>query len=99
MDHCGRTSVTAGSCSGRSTPTGGGPRCPSPGAWAGTAAPPRELPEVASRIGVPFIVTAPVLRQGPTLTITAVDGTPAWFTRNSMYGPGGARVAPVGPAP
>ena len=39
------------------------------------------------------------LRQGPTLTITAVDGTPAWFTRNSMYGPGGARVGPVGPAP
>ena len=37
----------------------------------------------------------------PTTTApeTAVEGTPAWFTRNSMYGPGGARVAPTGPAP
>jgi hypothetical protein len=33
---------------------------------------------------------------GPTVTIAALDGTPLPFTRKSMYGPGGARLALVG---
>ena len=41
---------------------------------------------------------APARDYGPTVTIFACDGTPWSLTRNSMYGPGGARLALAGPA-
>jgi hypothetical protein len=36
------------------------------------------------------------LPYGPTVTIFATDGTPAAFSRKSMYGPGGARLPLAG---
>src|SRR5690348_6895114 len=34
--------------------------------------------------------------QGPTITIFAIEGTPALLIRNSMYGPGGAKAPRAG---
>jgi hypothetical protein len=41
-------------------------------------------PPTRSVTAATIATATPVLPQGPTLTIAAVDGTPAWFTRNSM---------------